>query len=77
MNDQLLTINQLSNYLQITVRTLHNHKKLPDFPIIKIGNTIRFNRQAVLQWYKQNDRENYFRVKQYRGLDKYEDYEFE
>lgn len=50
----LLTFEQLSDYLQISIRTLRYHLKMPNYPIHHVGRSLRFKKDDVLQWYEQN-----------------------
>lgn len=55
MEDEFLTKQQLSELLQITVRTIDRLRD-EGLPYYKIGKSVRFNKQEVLNWIK--DQEN-------------------
>jgi len=49
-DDSLLTINDLSIWLNIKVRTLYNMVYLKHIPYIKIGSRLRFCKNNIKEW---------------------------
>ena len=49
-----LTIEDVSEMLQVTSTTIYNLKK-KGMPFIKLGKTIRFDQDEVIDWIKANN----------------------
>jgi excisionase family DNA binding protein len=49
-----LTIEDVSEMLQVTRTTIYNFKKR-GMPFIKLGKTIRFDQDEVIDWIKANN----------------------
>ncbi len=49
-----LTIEDVSEMLQVTRSTIYNLKKR-GLPFIKLGKTIRFDQEEVISWIKANN----------------------
>lgn len=49
-----LTIEDVSEMLQVTRTTIYNLKKR-GLPFIKLGKTIRFDQEEVINWIKANN----------------------
>lgn len=49
-----LTIEDVSEMLQVTRTTIYNLKK-KGMPFIKLGKTIRFDQDEVIDWIKANN----------------------
>lgn len=49
-----LTIEDVSEMLQVTRTTIYNLKKR-GLPFIKLGKTIRFDQEEVVNWIKANN----------------------
>ena len=47
MNTEVLTVQEVANYLRIDIRTVYRLAKRGDIPCIKIGRQWRFNRDAI------------------------------
>lgn len=54
---KFLTIDDVSEMLQVTRSTVYNLKK-KGMPFIKLGKNIRFDREEVISWVKQNSTAN-------------------
>ena len=52
---KFLTVEEVSEMLQVTRTTIYNLKK-KGLPFFKIGKNIRFDQQEVLEWIKANNR---------------------
>jgi len=47
MNSEVLTVQEVANYLRIDIRTVYRLAKRGDIPCIKIGRQWRFNRDDI------------------------------
>jgi PTS system nitrogen regulatory IIA component len=47
MNSEVLTVQEVANYLRIDIRTVYRLAKKGDIPCIKIGRQWRFNRDDI------------------------------
>jgi excisionase family DNA binding protein len=47
MNNEILTVQEVANYLRIDIRTVYRLAKKGDIPCIKIGRQWRFNRNDI------------------------------
>ena len=54
---KFLTIDDVSQMLQVTRSTVYNLKKR-GLPYIKLGKNIRFDQQEVIEWVKANRSED-------------------
>jgi excisionase family DNA binding protein len=52
---KFLTIEDVSEMLQVTRTTVYNLKK-KGMPFIKLGKNIRFDQDEVVEWIKSNNR---------------------
>lgn len=55
MADEFLTKEQLSQLLQITVRTIDRLRE-EGLPSLKIGKSVRFDKKEVLDWIKSREK---------------------
>ncbi|MDR0425055.1 MAG: helix-turn-helix domain-containing protein [Clostridiales Family XIII bacterium] len=55
---KFLTIDDVSEMLQVTRSTVYNLKKR-GLPFIKLGKNIRFDQDEVIDWVKANREERY------------------
>jgi excisionase family DNA binding protein len=53
---KFLTIEDVADMLQVTRTTVYNLKKR-GLPFIKIGKSIRFNQEDVIEWVMNNSRD--------------------
>ena len=53
--DQLLTIAELSQWLQVKPRTIYQWVHEGYIPVIKLGALIRFDRASVIEWIKKRE----------------------
>jgi len=59
MDDDILTIKQVADYLKVTERTLYRLAQEGKIPAFKVGGTWRFRRGDLDQWIRdQNQTEN-------------------
>jgi excisionase family DNA binding protein len=47
MNSEVLTVQEVANYLRVDIRTVYRLAKRGDIPCIKIGRQWRFNRDDI------------------------------
>lgn len=47
MNSEVLTVQEVADYLRIDIRTVYRLAKRGDIPCIKIGRQWRFNREEI------------------------------
>lgn len=53
MDDDILTLQELSEYLKIAEKTLYGYVQKGRIPGIKIGSAWRFRRADIEQWLEQ------------------------
>jgi excisionase family DNA binding protein len=53
MKDAILTKKQLADYLKVTERTIDRLRE-EGLPCFNVGKVIRFDRDEVLKWLKEN-----------------------
>ena len=51
--EELLSIEQIASFFQVTQTTIHNWKKQGILPYIKVNSRIRFGKSAVLMLYEK------------------------
>ncbi|WP_086134582.1 methylation-associated defense system helix-turn-helix domain-containing protein MAD1 [Methylocaldum sp. SAD2] len=58
MNDEILTINEVAEYLKVNERTIYRLAANGEIPAFKVGNSWRFKRAELEAWIaaKQSDR---------------------
>jgi excisionase family DNA binding protein len=56
MVEEILTKEELANYLKVTERTIDRLRK-KGMPFLKVGDTVRFQKDAVLKWLEENSQE--------------------
>ena len=54
MENEIMTIKQLSEYLQISQRSIHRMLKRGDIPAVKVTNRWRFERSKINGWLTKN-----------------------
>ena len=52
-NDELLTIQQLADYFQVSTTTIHNWKNEGILPYVKVKSRIRFRKSVILVFDKK------------------------
>jgi len=52
-DDELLTVNQLSTYFQVSTTTIHNWKNEGILPYVKVKSRVRFRKSVVLGFDKK------------------------
>jgi len=60
LNQSLLSVKELSSFLQVHPKTIYKWKDEGKIPFVRIGNLIRFSRQEIERWqatYKNNTQE--------------------
>ncbi|SHF60633.1 transcriptional regulator, AlpA family [Desulforamulus putei DSM 12395] len=56
MKDELLTTDEICEWLKVTRRTIERWRK-NGLPFFKIGSSVRFNKEEVLKWIEQNSKQ--------------------
>jgi excisionase family DNA binding protein len=56
MVEEILTKEELATYLKVTERTIDRLRK-KGMPFLKVGDTVRFQKEAVLKWLEENSQE--------------------
>lgn len=54
--DKLLTIKDLSEWLQISPKTIYNWVHLEYIPCIKFKHAVRFNKETIVAWLNKKRR---------------------
>ena len=55
-DDALLTIDELSDYLRVSPRTVFNLTKKHRLPRIKVGRSVRFQKATVMEMLRKTSR---------------------
>ena len=55
---QILTVQDLKEFLNISEATIYKWKRERGLPHIKIGRTLRFNKDRILEWLEQHETGN-------------------
>ncbi|MES9927691.1 MAG: helix-turn-helix domain-containing protein [Candidatus Thiodiazotropha sp. 6PDIVS] len=50
VNNEILTIKELSEFLKVNERTIYRLANKGDIPAFKVGNSWRFERSKIVQW---------------------------
>lgn len=58
MQDELLTIKEISKYLKLSPDTVYRMVKKAHIPCIKIGKKWRFRKIRIDSWLKEHERYN-------------------
>jgi excisionase family DNA binding protein len=56
MENEMLTVEELCAWLKVTRKTTERWRK-DGLPYIKVGRSVRFEKDEVLKWLKDNQRE--------------------
>lgn len=56
MNDDILTIKELSDYLKVSEKTIYRMVSRNEIPAFKMGTTWRFQKLAIEEWIKNQSR---------------------
>ena len=57
MTDEIMTINDIANYLKITEKTAYRLVSEGKIPGFKVGGSWRFNRTEIQTWAKAKDKQ--------------------
>lgn len=52
---QILTVQDLKEFLNISEATIYKWKRERELPHIKIGRTLRFNKDSIIEWLEQHE----------------------
>lgn len=50
MNDEILTIKEVADYLKVNERTIYRLANKGEIPAFKVGNNWRFERAEIAKW---------------------------
>jgi excisionase family DNA binding protein len=56
MQDEIITVDELCSWLKVSRKTTERWRK-EGLPYMQLGRSIRFEKEAVLQWLKEHNRE--------------------
>jgi len=51
MADEILTVPEAAELLDISVKTCYDWTHIEGFPVVKIGNTVRIHRSQLMEWF--------------------------
>ena len=54
MDEKLLTLNDLADYLSVSRRTVYRILKKGDLPGYRVGNHLRFRHSDIEKWLRSN-----------------------
>jgi excisionase family DNA binding protein len=54
----LLTVDEVANFLKVSRATVYNLIKQKNLPFVKIGRSTRFNELAISEWIKTQNKES-------------------
>lgn len=57
MDDNLLTVDELCEWLKVTRKTTERWRK-DGMPYLKIGRTVRFDKTEVVKWIEEKQKSN-------------------
>lgn len=55
MEDRVITKEELATFLKVTQRTIDRLRK-EGMPFFKVGTNIRFDKEEVIKWLKENEK---------------------
>lgn len=58
INDEILTVKQVAEYLKVNERTIYRLATSAELPAFKVGNSWRFKRAELEAWIKASQGEN-------------------
>jgi len=58
MDEKLLNVDDLAQYLNVSKRTVHRLLKSSELPTYKIGGQLRFSQEEVADWLKRHKVKN-------------------
>ena len=64
MNESVLTIRQIAEYLNVTERTIYNLLQRGELPGFKVGVAWRFRKEDIDKWIQRNMKKQNQKVKQ-------------
>lgn len=56
---EVMTIDQVANYLQLHKQVVYRHVKNGNIPVSRIGATIRFKKSVIDAWLEESARRSY------------------
>ncbi len=64
MNESVLTIKQIAEYLHVTERTIYNLLQRGELPGFKVGVAWRFRKEDIDRWIQKNMKKQNRKVRQ-------------
>ncbi len=64
MNESVLTIKQIAQYLNVTERTIYNLLQRGELPGFKVGMAWRFRKEDIDKWIQRNMKKQNRKAKQ-------------
>jgi len=64
MNESVLTIKQIAEYLNVTERTIYNLLQRGELPGFKVGVAWRFRKEDIDRWIQKNMKKQNPKVRQ-------------
>ncbi len=64
MNESVLTIKQIAEYLNVTERTIYNLLQRGELPGFKVGVAWRFRKEDIDRWIQKNMKKQNRKVRQ-------------
>lgn len=58
MAEDLMTTEEICQWLKVQRRTIEKWRKEKGLPFLKIGKSVRFEKSAVEKWIKENSKQN-------------------
>ena len=58
MGDQILTVKQVAEYLQVNERTVYRMASAKKIPAFKVGASWRFKQSEIENWIKEQSNQN-------------------
>ena len=55
---ELMTVEELANYLRVTKKTIYRLLEQGNIPAMKVGRQFRFNKASIDKWMQRNSRES-------------------
>lgn len=60
--DQLMTVQDLADYLQVTIKTIYRLLERGDVPATRVGHLWRFDKAAIDTWLRRNSKTTVARI---------------
>jgi excisionase family DNA binding protein len=54
LNEKLLTKKEIASFLNVSIKMIDRKVSMNEIPYLKIGKLVRFDKETVLGWAKEN-----------------------